>query len=442
MKTGVTISAVVHSLVLALLLLGLNFGEPLTPPAVDSISVDIIPISEFTNIRKGQLDSTVVETDTPSAVEDDQPAELAQPTGNTEQDQPTPNTAPDPAPTPVNEPAAQTTPAEDVAPEPEPVPEPEPAPAPAPAPQPEPVVQPAPQPVQPAERPQQIQQPPAADPEPAPQPTPEPTPEPVPEPAPKPAPAPAPEPTPTPAPEPTPVAETPPTELAPQPSTRPSNLAEKRQQFADAQAEIKKQQDAEKKKAAEAEAKKQAEADAKKKAEADAKKQAEADAKKKAEAEAKKKAAAEAEAKKQQGSQKTGGDDISDLINSADAQGGTTGQGGSPTTGKPTGTSATLTQSELDGLAAAMKACFNPPLGAAEEGATARVLVSFNRDGTLKGTPQIVGFSGEATGQQTANAAVRAVQRCAQNGGYSMLDPAKYDAWQQVDVTFDPSDTR
>jgi colicin import membrane protein len=139
MKAGVTASVVAHATFLALALMGLSAAKPLEPEVVESIAVELVPISEVTNIRMGSLDSTVVETETPAVVETETPAELAQQTGNTEEDQVTPqetetetpapvvNTAPEPVPEPVVEP--EPTPVEEPPPpEPEPVAEPEPAP--------------------------------------------------------------------------------------------------------------------------------------------------------------------------------------------------------------------------------------------------------------------------------------------------------------------------
>src|SRR5690606_23286085 len=129
MRTGLAVSVTAHVVLIALGLVSLGWTEPLQP-TVQSIAVDLVPIEEFSNIRRGQLDSQVVETDTPSMVEADQPAELAQPTGNTEQDQPTPSPADTPTPAPVTEQA----PAPEVTPDPEPLPEPEPVPEPTPEP--------------------------------------------------------------------------------------------------------------------------------------------------------------------------------------------------------------------------------------------------------------------------------------------------------------------
>src|SRR5215217_3526694 len=129
MRTGVTVSIVAHIAVLTIGLINLGFAEPLKP-VVESIAVDLVPIEEYSNIRAGQLDSQIVETDTPSIVEDDKPAEIAQPTGNTEVDQPTPSPADVPTPAPVTNTAPQPEALPELQPEPTPEPAPEPEPAP------------------------------------------------------------------------------------------------------------------------------------------------------------------------------------------------------------------------------------------------------------------------------------------------------------------------
>jgi hypothetical protein len=185
MRTGFTVSTVGHVGLIALAIVGIGMGRPIEATPVDSIAVDLVPVSEFANIRMGVMDSEIVETESPSIVESQEAAELAQPTGNTQEDQPTPadNAEDTPAPT------ENTAPAPDSAP-PEPTPEPEqvaPEPAPAPEPQPEPVPEPVP--------------------EPEPAPTPEPAPVAVPEPAPD------------------------PTEAAPRPTVRTASLEQKRAEF-------------------------------------------------------------------------------------------------------------------------------------------------------------------------------------------------------------------
>lgn len=190
MRAGLTVSTIAHAGLIVLIIVGVGMTKPLEPTPVESIAVDLVTIEEFSNIRAGTLDSKIIETETPSVVEDNTPAELAQPTGNTEQDQPKPEATPTPTPAPT----LQTAP--------EPVPQPEPVEEPVPKPAPEPAVQPEPQP----------------------------------EPAPKPEPAPV---------EQEPALATPqvspePAETAPRPVARTASLDQKR-------ADFKKQQEAEKK---------------------------------------------------------------------------------------------------------------------------------------------------------------------------------------------------
>lgn len=371
MRAGFTVSTIGHVGLIVLAVVGIGMGRPMNPEPVELIAVDLVPISEFTNIRMGSLNSTVVETEAPSVVDDVKPAELAQPTGNTQEDQPTPANNPDPTPAPTE----QTAPAPEASSEPVVEPEPEVAPTPAPR----PVVEPQP----------------------------EPTPEPVAEPTP---------------PEPAPVAtpEAPnPADTAPKPTVRTAALDQRR-------AEFKKQQDAVKKQ----------KADDKAKAEAD---------KKKADEEKKKKAAEDKqriEQAKADQAKKTS-DEINDIINNEPSRGATTGSGGEATLGRQDGRSATLSQSEMAGLIAAMKACFSPPPGAAEEGATALVEVRLTPDGMIQGQPQVLSVSGETTGQITGSAAVRAVQRCGRNG-YTMLSPDSYagaNGWNTVKVMFNTTET-
>lgn len=204
MRTGLSVSLFSHTAIIAAALLSLSFGERLDPPLEDAIAVDLVPVTEFSNVRVGSLESDVVETPTPSVVETEIPAELAQPTGNTEENQATPIDAERPTPAPT----------EQTAPEPEPAPTPEPEPEPEPTPPPEP----------------------------APVPEPEPEPEPVPEPEPEPAPEPEPIPEPTPEPEPEPEPE--PQEVAPQPVVRTAALQQLRESYAAQQREEQQQREA------------------------------------------------------------------------------------------------------------------------------------------------------------------------------------------------------
>lgn len=218
MRTGFTVSTIAHAGLIVLAVVGIGMGRPMDPEPVESIAVDLIPVTEFSNIRLGSLDSTIVETEAPSVVPDVKPAELAQPTGNTQEDQPTPMDNADPTPAPTE----QTAPAPEAAAEPEVDPEPEVAPTPAQR----PAVEPQPEPVA----------------------------EPVAEPTPEPTPIVTPDVTPDPA------------DAAPKPRMQTASLEQKR-------AEFKKQQEAQKQQKADEKAK--ADADKKKAEEAKKKKAAE-----------------------------------------------------------------------------------------------------------------------------------------------------------------------
>jgi len=353
MRTGFTVSAIAHAALIALAIIGIGMGRPLDPTPVESIAVDLVPVSEFSNIRLGSLESTVVDTEAPSVVEADKPAEIAQPTGNTEQDQPTPADNPDPTPAPTE----NTAPAPDAAPEPVPEPQPE---------------ETAPTPT---ERP-------AAQPEPQPEPTP----------APEPEPAPQPEPTPVATPEPAPD----PADAAPKPTTHTASLDQKR-------AEFKKQQDALKKQQADEKAEAEA---AKKKAAEDAKKKADEEKKKKAAAEQKRiEEAKAAEAKKT-------ADEVANIINNEDSRGATTGQGGTPTLGKETGRAATLSQSEIGALVAQIRSCITLPAGAEDADARAEFIFSIGADGMVVGRPEMLSAPSSQIEDAYARAVSRALQRC------------------------------
>lgn len=147
MRSSLIASVSFHALVLAIGLLSLQGAEALNPPEIEAIPIELIPIDEFSNARLGSLQSEVIETEAPSAVETDIAPELAEPTGNTEEDQPRPEATEVPTPSP----SIETAPAPQPVPEPEPVPQPQPQPEPAPPPVPEPEPQPEPAPAPPVE---------------------------------------------------------------------------------------------------------------------------------------------------------------------------------------------------------------------------------------------------------------------------------------------------
>jgi hypothetical protein len=401
MRFGLTASVVAHLAVLGIGLVNLGLAEPLET-VEQAIAVDLVPMSDFNNIRLGSLDSEVVETDAPAVVEDDQPAEVAQPTGNTEQDQPTPSEADIPTPMPVT----NSAPEPQTAPEPEPEPEPAPPPPPAPEPEPEPVPEPLPEPTPPTP----VTRPTPPEPAPESEPEPEPQPEPTPEPEPIPEPVAEPEPVPEPLPE-------EPTVQAPSPAARPSNLAQLRERFAEAEAE------AERRRREEEERERQ--------------RTAEAEAAAERERERERAAAAEQAEETRQSEQLDAAlaDDISAIINRDNSTGATTGQGGSPTLGDTTGTSATLSQTEIGALVAQIKQCWNLLPNEQASGAEVVVNMRLNQDGSLQDVPRIVSVSQQAEAVIIAQKAVSAVAGC---GPYSMLSANTYDQWSNINVTLRP----
>ncbi|MGI9392335.1 MAG: cell envelope integrity protein TolA, partial [Parvibaculales bacterium] len=98
-----------------------------------------------------------------------------------------------------------------------------------------------------------------------------------------------------------------------------------------------------------------------------------------------------------------------------------------------------LTLSEIDGLKVQMRRCWSVPSGAAEaEKLTVRVKMALNPDGSLASAPVLVNRSrlNEPYFRIAAESALRAIRRCQP---FSMpLD--KYANWQEVELTFDPSD--
>ncbi|QFT30089.1 hypothetical protein FIV00_06380 [Labrenzia sp. THAF82] len=94
-----------------------------------------------------------------------------------------------------------------------------------------------------------------------------------------------------------------------------------------------------------------------------------------------------------------------------------------------------MSQSELDALRGQVAACWNPPVGAvgAEE-LKVRVQFNLSQDGQVSGNPRVLNSNGNPAFGAAASSAVRAVMRCQP---YS-LPIAKYDAWQEVIINFDP----
>jgi outer membrane biosynthesis protein TonB len=109
-----------------------------------------------------------------------------------------------------------------------------------------------------------------------------------------------------------------------------------------------------------------------------------------------------------------------------------------PTLGASTTNAARLSQSEIDALRQRIQACWSVPAGAAEaKDLVVQVRIQFNQDGSLQAEPILLNHGSGPYFQVAAESALRAVRRCAP---YSFLPVAKYDAWKDVEVTFDPRD--
>ncbi|MBN8919203.1 MAG: TonB C-terminal domain-containing protein [Rhizobiales bacterium] len=109
-----------------------------------------------------------------------------------------------------------------------------------------------------------------------------------------------------------------------------------------------------------------------------------------------------------------------------------------PALGTATGTAAKLSQNEIDALRARIQQCWNPPAGAAEaRDLVVQVRILFQPDGSLAADPRLISRTSSSYQQIAAESALRAIRRCAP---YSFMPAAKYEAWKDVEVTFDPRD--
>jgi outer membrane biosynthesis protein TonB len=109
-----------------------------------------------------------------------------------------------------------------------------------------------------------------------------------------------------------------------------------------------------------------------------------------------------------------------------------------PALGTATGTAVALSQNELDALRARLRDCWNVPVGVAEARdliVTVRIL--FRKDGSLQAEPQLMNHGSHPAFQAASESALRAVRSCAP---YSFLPVAKYEAWKDVIIDFDPRD--
>jgi colicin import membrane protein len=97
-----------------------------------------------------------------------------------------------------------------------------------------------------------------------------------------------------------------------------------------------------------------------------------------------------------------------------------------------------LSQSELDALRARLAQFWNPPVGARNPNElVVQVRLRLNRDGTLAAPPQVLTSGSSTLFMAARESAVRAIFR---GQPFTMLNPANYDTWKDVEITFDPRD--
>lgn len=130
---------------------------------------------------------------------------------------------------------------------------------------------------------------------------------------------------------------------------------------------------------------------------------------------------------------------ITALLNKVEPAGGSSPQSSEPASlGSRRGQeNVKMTQSELDALRGQVSACWNPPVGAAgAEDLRVRIRFNLSQSGEVSGSPEVINSSSNPAFGAAASSAVRAIMRCAP---YS-LPIAKYDAWQEVILNFDPKE--
>ena len=130
-------------------------------------------------------------------------------------------------------------------------------------------------------------------------------------------------------------------------------------------------------------------------------------------------------------------DRLSQLINRTDPTGGGSGSAQASLGSEAGRAGAELTLSEKDALRSQMQRCWNPPIGLANgQDLVIAVQIRLAPDGSVENIEQ-VGASGLGPLYDVAaDAARRAVLQCQPY----RLPTSKYDAWKDVQVTFDPRD--
>ena len=108
----------------------------------------------------------------------------------------------------------------------------------------------------------------------------------------------------------------------------------------------------------------------------------------------------------------------------------------SPSLGRPTGAAPKLSQSELDAMRAKLMQLWNPPVGVSKpEELIVKIRIKLKRDGTLADLPNVIATNSTPHGMIARENAVRAIIR---GQPFTMLSPATYENWKEIEITFDP----
>jgi colicin import membrane protein len=97
---------------------------------------------------------------------------------------------------------------------------------------------------------------------------------------------------------------------------------------------------------------------------------------------------------------------------------------------------AQMSQSEIDALRARISSCWSPPPGVDANSKVYVVLrVLFKPDGSMERDPVLVEATASPLGPALAESAKRALLLCQP---FTMLKPAHYDQWKDLELKFDP----
>jgi colicin import membrane protein len=95
-----------------------------------------------------------------------------------------------------------------------------------------------------------------------------------------------------------------------------------------------------------------------------------------------------------------------------------------------------LSANEQDALRRRLAECWDVPVGVRNaRDLVVTIQIDFKKDGSLAADPVILNKSANPVFQVAAESALRGVRRCAP---YKFMPPAKYEAWQEVVIDFDP----